>query len=98
MSSRCRKPLTPLPRGWRERLPRGFVYYPKHVNELVVFPSGGGQGKCPLHEDQGTALQVNTHNGRWHCRYCGQGTMVVFHQRLTGMDWNDAVVDLIKTA
>lgn len=98
MSTTLRKSPTPLPRNWATRLPLPFKYYPEHVQELVVFQSGGGQGKCPLHEDEGTELQVNVHNGRWHCRFCGRGTMPEFHSRLTGLAWTDAVVDLIEKA
>ena len=98
MSISPRKSPTPLPRNWYTRVALPFIYYPKHVKELVVFPSGGGQGKCSLHDDEGTSFQVNIHNGRWHCRYCGRGTMVEFHSRLTGLEWTDAVVDLIAKA
>jgi DNA primase len=75
------------------------VYYSKRVADLVIFPSGSGQGKCPLHDDDGAALQIQTHNGRWYCRFCGRGSMTEFHQRLMSFEsWNDAVVDLIKEA
>jgi len=99
MSASSRKRPTPLPRDWRERLPLPFIYYAKHIEELGD-PGGSGiaQGKCPLHGDDGASLSVNLHTGHWHCRNCGRGTLTVFHQRLTGMHWNDAVNDLIKVA
>jgi DNA primase len=88
--------MSHLPYNWRERLPQPFRYYSTHIKKLG--PAGGSgiaQGKCPLHADKGTSLSVNLNTGHWHCRHCGAGVMTVFHQRLTGMTWTDAVSDLI---
>jgi CHC2 zinc finger len=98
MSPTLRKSPTTLPRDWRERLPLAFKYYPKHVKDLGE-PGGGSiaKGNCPLHDDYRASLSVNLDSGHWYCPCCGGGTLTIFHQRLTGLPWNDAVVDLIKT-
>lgn len=88
---------TPLPHNWGLRLPSPVDYYSARVKELGD-PSKTTivQGQCPLHADDGTSLRVNLITGHWHCPRCGRGTLVMFHQRLIGMDWNDVVLDLIK--
>lgn len=86
-----------LPHDWRVRVPQPVRYFAMHVPGLSA-PSahGGAQGKCPLHEDEETSLNVNLNTGHWQCRSCGQGTLVDFHQRLTAKTWVDAVLDLIE--
>lgn len=86
-----------LPLDWRVRVPRPIDYFPKHIHGLgAPGANGGAQGMCPLHEDEDSTLTVNLNSGHWHCRRCGRGTLPEFHQRLTGMPWVEAVLDLIK--
>lgn len=87
-----------LPQDWRERTPHPIRYYPMHVPSLSA-PSahGGAQGRCPLHDDEEASLNVNLNTGHWQCQRCGRGTLVDFHQRLTGKTWVDAVLDLIES-
>ena len=92
------------PSDWRERLPDPFHYYREHVKELgEPGISGVAQGKCPFHEDDPAVssvnlISVNLISGHWHCPCCGRGAMTVYHQRLTGMTWGEAVCDLVEGA
>jgi len=94
--SRLQRPA-PLPRGWGGYLPQPADYYQARIKGLGAPGSGGiAQAPCPLHADDGTSLSVNLFTGHWHCLHCGRGVLIGFHQRLTGLDWTDAVRDLIK--
>lgn len=90
---------TRTPDNWRERLPDPATYYGHHVAQLGA-PNGNGYavGICPFHDDHNPSFGVKLTSGRgyWCCYAgCGNGDVVEFHQRLTGLDFNAAVRDLI---
>jgi hypothetical protein len=91
--------MMPLNRYWSTHLPRPHNYFPTVINDLGT-PGGSGhaQGSCPFHKDDGTSakITVNLNNGLWHCPRCGRGNMPTFHARLKGIDWSDAVNDLVE--
>jgi hypothetical protein len=81
---------------WRDHLPDPASYYSARLPKLSR-PNGAGwaQARCPFHEDRAASLSVNLVHGGWRCfAGCGQGDMVSFHERLTGMGFRDAVAEL----
>lgn len=85
---------------WRDRLPRPLVYYSGCIIKLGR-PNGAGwaQGRCPFHDDGNASLSVHVlkEGGRWRCfAGCGQGDLVSFHQRRTGMSFREALADLMR--
>lgn len=85
-----------LPRDWRDRLPDPAGYYSRHLPKLSK-PNAAGwaQARCPFHTDRAASLSVNLRHGGWRCfAGCGQGDMVSFHERLTGLDFLDAAREL----
>lgn len=90
-----------LPLNWRERLPEPSRYYAEYLTKLRK-PNAAGHALalCPFHDDHSPSLGVKL-NGRglWCCYAgCGQGDMVEFHQRLTGLGSKAAVRELIGGA
>lgn len=88
-----------LPRDWRNRLPAPEQYYALHVDKLGR-PNGTGwaQGLCPSHDDQHPSLSVHmAEGGAFRCMACGvKGRDVVaFHMQREGLDFKQAVRDLI---
>lgn len=63
-------------------------------------PASGGQemvGKCCFHEDDTPSLYVNPSEGTYCCRGCGAtGNVVHFRAHMTGLDYNDAKMELAK--
>lgn len=85
-----------LPSDWRDCLPDPAAYYAAQMGKLTR-PNGSGwaQGRCPFHDDKAASLSVHA-GGGWKCfAGCGQGDMVAFHQRRTGLTFADAVRDLL---
>ncbi|MGP1667398.1 MAG: CHC2 zinc finger domain-containing protein [Rhodanobacter sp.] len=87
-----------LPLNWRERLPEPSRYYAEHLTKLGK-PNAAGHALalCPFHDDHSPSFGVKL-NGRglWRCyAECGQGDIVEFHQRLTGLGFKAAVRELI---
>ncbi len=95
-----RKPSAPLPKGWRDRLPDPASYYRQHL-ECLGQPNAAGWAKarCPFHDDHHPSLSVCLHGrGHWQCYAgggCGYGDMVAFHMKRTGLNFKQAVRDLI---
>lgn len=69
----------------------------KHVK---LKPASGGKelvGKCCFHEDDTPSLYVNASEGTYCCRGCGaSGNVVHFRAHMTGLDYNDAKMELAK--
>ena len=91
-----------IPSNWRERMPDPATYYAQRVAKLGK-PNGNGYavGLCPFHDDHSPSFGVKLTSSRGHwCCYsgCGKGDMVEFHQRLTGLDFQAAVRDLLGAA
>ena len=88
-----------LPKDWRDRLPVPASYYAQHVAKLGnANATGWAQGVCPFHEDHNASLSIHVTSvkGQWRCfASCGGGDMVGFHMRLHGLDFKEAVRDLI---
>jgi len=88
-----------LPLNWRDQLPDPSQYYGGHVEKLTgPNRSGFAQGKCPFHDDHTASLSVNITDprGGWRCfASCGAGDLVGFHMKRTGMNFCDAVRELI---
>lgn len=89
-----------LPANWRERLPDPAAYYSARIGKLTR-PNGDGwaQGRCPFHDDHDASLSVNLAGvrGGWKCfAGCGAGDMVAFQMRLSGCDFKQAVVELLR--
>ena len=88
-----------LPDNWRDRLPDPASYYRQHVAKLSsARGSGWAQGCCPFHEDGSASLSVKLANPRgfWKCfAGCGNGDMVSFHMKRTGLPFADAARDLL---
>lgn len=81
---------------WRDHLPDPASYYSARLPKLSR-PNGAGwaQARCPFHEDRAASLSVNLVHGGWRCfAGCGQGDLLSFHERLTGMGFRDAVAEL----
>ena len=88
-----------LPRNWRDRLPDPAGYYADKLPKLGKRNGEGwAQGRCPFHEDRDASLSVNLAGlrGCWKCfAGCGQGDMVAFHMRLRGVQFVEAVRELV---
>lgn len=88
-----------VPANWRDRLPCPETYYSGRVEKLSKRNgTGWAQGRCPFHDDRDASLSVNLagDRGHWKCfAGCGQGDMVGFHQRITGLAFKAAVRDLL---
>lgn len=88
-----------LPANWRDRLPDPAAYYADKVAKLGKRNGDGwAQGRCPFHEDRDASLSVNLAGlrGCWKCfAGCGQGDMVAFHMRLRGVQFVEAVRELV---
>lgn len=87
-----------LPGNWRDRLPNPEPYYRANVAKLGKANGGGwAQGVCPFHEDRNASLSVKVaERGNWKCfAGCGGGDLVSFHMRRAGLDFADAVRDLL---
>ena len=88
-----------LPANWRDRLPDPASYYADKVAKLGKRNGDGwAQGRCPFHEDRDASLSVNLAGlrGCWKCfAGCGQGDMVAFHMRLRGVQFVEAVRELV---
>lgn len=93
-----RKPQL-LPERWRERLPEAMAYYAGQIRNLRKKDSGWAIGCCPFHDDRVPSMRVRVSGGGtgvWRCfAGCGSGDLVAFHMRRTGMDFIEAVQDLI---
>ncbi len=91
-----------LPKNWRDRLPLPDAYYSAHVVKLGKPNAlGWAQGLCPFHTDSNASLGVNLIDprGGWRCfAGCGGGDLCGFHMKLTGMDFKEAVADLLRMA
>lgn len=87
------------PANWRDRLPDPASYYADKVAKLGKRNGAGwAQGRCPFHEDRAASLSVNLAGlrGCWKCfAGCGQGDMVAFHMRLRGVQFVEAVRELV---
>lgn len=88
-----------LPADWRHRLPEPAGYYAQHVVKLGR-PNGTGwaQGVCPFHDDHNASLSVHVTGERGHfrCFACDEkGDMVTFHRKRSGLDFAQAVRDLL---
>ncbi len=90
------------PANWRERLPDPAAYYAQHVAKLgKPNASGWAQGACPFHDDHEASCSVHVGDARggWRCfAGCGAGDLVAFHMRRTGLDFAEAVRDLLGRA
>lgn len=88
-----------LPRNWRDRIPAPECYYRVRVDKLGPRRGNGwAQGRCPFHEDGTASLSVHLDSpiGGWRCfAGCGSGDLLSFHMRLTGLEFTDAVRDLV---
>ena len=91
-----------MPRNWRERMPDPERYYRARVDKLGPrHGNGWAQGRCPFHDDGTASLSVHLDNPRGGFRCfagCGHGDLLAFHMRLTGLDFADAVRDLVGGA
>jgi hypothetical protein len=91
-----------LPPNWRERIPEPETYYRARVEKLGPrYGNGWAQGRCPFHEDGTASLSVHLDSPRGGFRCfagCGHGDLLAFHMRLTGLDFVDAVCDLVGGA
>lgn len=91
-----------LPRNWRERMPYPETYYRSRVERLSPrHGNGWAQGCCPFHDDRNASLSVRLdgERGHWRCfAGCGSGDLLAFHMRLTGMQFVQAVRDLVRGA
>lgn len=86
-----------LPDDWRDRLPDPASYYGQHVAKLGrPNASGWAQGVCPFHDDHNASLSVNLDGGHFRCFACGEhGDMVTFHRKRTGLQFREAVAELL---
>lgn len=91
-----------MPSNWRERMPEPETYYRARVEKLGPrHGNGWAQGRCPFHEDSTASLSVHLDSPRGGFRCfagCGHGDLLAFHMRLTGLDFADAVRDLVGGA
>ena len=91
-----------MPLNWRERMPEPETYYRARVEKLGPrHGNGWAQGRCPFHEDSTASLSVHLDSPRGGFRCfagCGHGDLLAFHMRLTGLDFADAVRDLVGGA
>lgn len=89
-----------IPDDWRDRLPDPTAYYGPRVAKLgKPNHSGYAVGLCPFHGDHNPSFGVKLTSGRgyWCCYSgCGKGDMVEFHQRLTGLGFRAAVLELLE--
>jgi DNA primase len=80
-------------------LPDPAAYYGQRIEKLSApNAQGWAQGHCPLHDDGNASLSVNITGecGGWKCfAGCGQGDLLGFHERLTGLPFKQAVRDLL---
>jgi hypothetical protein len=84
--------------NWRDRLPDPSIYYSRHVEKLgKPNAESWAQGRCPLHEDRHESLSVRLcGRGGWRCfAGCGKGDLLSFHMRRTGLQFVEAVRDLV---
>jgi DNA primase len=87
---------TALRDQWRDHMPEPGDYYVNNAGlSLKPGREGWAQGKCPFHSDKHESLSVNLTHGGWKCfAGCGQGDLLSFHMRLTGLDFKSAASDL----
>jgi len=60
-------------------------------------PSGDNcvRGLCPFHEDSKPSFGVNLTTGAWECfAGCGNGGVIEYHMRRTGLKFKEALLDL----
>lgn len=88
-----------MPKNWRDRMPEPREYYARALQKLTkANATGWAQACCPFHEDKNPSLSVNVEGdrGAWRCLAgCGGGDLVGFHMRLHGMEFREAVLDLL---
>lgn len=89
-----------MPHNWRDRAPDPVAYYGARIGKLSrPNAAGWAQGACPFHEDREASFSVNLAGlrGCWKCfAGCGTGDMVAFQMRLSGCDFKQAVVELVR--
>jgi DNA primase len=83
-------------------MPEPETYYRARVEKLGPrHGNGWAQGRCPFHEDGTASLSVHLDSPRGGFRCfagCGHGDLLAFHMRLTGLEFADAVRDLVLGA
>jgi len=88
-----------LPSNWPYMLPEPKQYFRRRIAELCSPNAiGWAQGKCPFHKDPAAAFCVNLRwdQPQWRCfGGCGSGNMVDFHMRMYGLDFSEAVAELL---
>src|SRR5699024_8463979 len=89
-----------LPDDWRNRLPDPGEYFSDRIGKLSKASNRGwATGCCPFHEDRNPSFGANLNHGGWICRAgCGSGNLMAFHMRFTGLEFKDAVLDLMRIA
>ncbi len=89
-----------VPKNWRTRMPAPEGYYREVLPTLSrTNGTGWAQSKCPFHDDSTASLSVHIDGdrGAWRCfASCGGGDLVGFHMKLRGLDFNDAIMDLLR--
>lgn len=91
-----------LPSNWCYMLPEAKGYFGRRIAGLrKPNATGWAQGKCPFHEDHTASFSVNVKWDRphWHCcgtPSCGSGDMVDFHMLMYGLDFPEAVAQLLQ--
>lgn len=92
--------MSALPKNWRERIPSPDEYFSSAVPTLTrANVNGWAQGRCPFHDDGNASLSVNLRGdkGRWRCfASCGGGDLIGFHMKLRGLEFNEAIRDLLR--
>jgi DNA primase len=91
-----------MPANWRAQMPEPETYYRARIGGLGPQQANGwAQGRCPFHEDGTASLSVHfgSPRGGWRCfAGCGSGDLLAFHMRLTGLNFAEAVRDLVGGA
>ena len=81
-------------------MPPPDIYYRDTIPTLTrANATGWAQVRCPFHDDANASLSVHDNNERgvWRCfALCGGGDLVSRHMNLWGLEFQDALSDLLR--
>ncbi len=82
-------------------MPSPESYHREKIPTLIRTNSTGwAQGRCPFHDDDNASLSVHVdgERGAWRClASCRGGDLLAFHMKLCGLEFQEAVSDLLRT-
>ena len=73
---------------------KGSINLREAAERYGVESNHSGMALCPFHNDHHPSLLLE--DDHYYCFACGEhGDMVTFHQKRTGLDFREAVADLL---